>query len=129
MQQWFDVDGERHLLEAESVEDPGDRMEQVLNSFTGFLIEANVSFPSCPGSTPALMNLYFVKVDFFFRTGPAAPRHDLGDGGRATPAAWAVPPRDGDVRGPRVLLQTGPGGLSLSGRGVWQGAAGHGQRV
>lgn len=43
MQQWFNVDGERHLLEAESVEDPGDRMEQVLNSFTGFLIEANVS--------------------------------------------------------------------------------------
>eukprot|EP00066_Takifugu_rubripes_P011461 XP_011600727.1 PREDICTED: uncharacterized protein LOC101067310 [Takifugu rubripes] len=41
MQQWFDVEGERHLLEAESVEDPGDRMEQVLNSFTGFLIEAN----------------------------------------------------------------------------------------
>lgn len=44
MQQWFNVEGERHLLEAESVEDPGDRMEQVLNSFTGFLIEANVSF-------------------------------------------------------------------------------------
>uniref|UniRef100_H3D374 Uncharacterized protein n=1 Tax=Tetraodon nigroviridis TaxID=99883 RepID=H3D374_TETNG len=41
LQQWFNVDGERHLLEAESVEDPGDRMEQVLNSFTGFLIEAN----------------------------------------------------------------------------------------
>lgn len=46
MQQWFNVDGERHLLEAESVKDPGDRMEQVLNSFTGFLIEANVSFSS-----------------------------------------------------------------------------------
>lgn len=46
MQQWFNVDGERHLLEAESVEDPGDRMEQVLNSFTGFLIEANVSSSS-----------------------------------------------------------------------------------
>lgn len=46
MQQWFNVDGERHLLEAESIEDPGDRMEQVLNSFTGFLIEANVSFSS-----------------------------------------------------------------------------------
>lgn len=44
LQQWFEVDGERHLLEAESVEDPGDRMEQVLHSFTGFLIEANVSF-------------------------------------------------------------------------------------
>lgn len=44
MQQWFHVEGERHLQEAESVEDPGDRMEEVLNSFTGFLIEANVSF-------------------------------------------------------------------------------------
>lgn len=44
MQQWFNVEGERHLLEAESVEDPGDQMEQVLSSFTGFLIEANVSF-------------------------------------------------------------------------------------
>nr|XP_020470215.1 uncharacterized protein LOC109968346 isoform X2 [Monopterus albus] len=41
MQQWFNVEGERHLLEAESVEDSGDRMEQVLTSFTGFLIEAN----------------------------------------------------------------------------------------
>lgn len=46
MQQWFNIEGERHLLEAESVEDPGDRMEQVLNSFTGFLIEANVSLSS-----------------------------------------------------------------------------------
>lgn len=43
MQQWFNAEGERHLLEAESVEDSGDRMEQILNSFTGFLIEANVS--------------------------------------------------------------------------------------
>lgn len=43
MQQWLNVEGERHLLEAESVEDSGDRMEQILNSFTGFLIEANVS--------------------------------------------------------------------------------------
>ncbi|XP_059189019.1 uncharacterized protein LOC131971529 [Centropristis striata] len=41
MQQWFNVEGERHLLEAESVEDSGDQMEQILNSFTGFLIEAN----------------------------------------------------------------------------------------
>ncbi|XP_071331794.1 pleckstrin homology domain-containing family G member 4B-like [Trachinotus anak] len=41
MQQWFNVEGEHHLLEAESVEDSGDRMEQILNSFTGFLIEAN----------------------------------------------------------------------------------------
>lgn len=43
MQQWFNVEGERHLMEAESVEDSGDRMEQILNSFTGFLIDANVS--------------------------------------------------------------------------------------
>uniref|UniRef100_UPI0037E8B92B pleckstrin homology domain-containing family G member 4B-like n=1 Tax=Semicossyphus pulcher TaxID=241346 RepID=UPI0037E8B92B len=41
MQQWFNVEGERHLLEAASVDDSGDRMEQILNSFTGFLIEAN----------------------------------------------------------------------------------------
>ncbi|XP_045911602.1 uncharacterized protein LOC123974762 [Micropterus dolomieu] len=41
MQQWFNVEGERHLLEAESVEDSGDKMEEILNSFTGFLIEAN----------------------------------------------------------------------------------------
>ncbi|CAB1419384.1 unnamed protein product [Pleuronectes platessa] len=41
MHHWFHVEGERHLLEAESVEDSGDRMEQILNSFTGFLIEAN----------------------------------------------------------------------------------------
>ncbi|KAM9750811.1 pleckstrin homology domain-containing family G member 4B-like isoform 2-T2 [Menidia menidia] len=38
--QWFNVEGERHLLEAESVEESGDRMEQILNSFTSFLIEA-----------------------------------------------------------------------------------------
>lgn len=43
MQQWFNIEGERHLLEAESVEDSGDRMEHILNTFTGFLIEANVS--------------------------------------------------------------------------------------
>lgn len=43
MQQWFNLEGERHLLEAESVEDSGDRMELILNTFTGFLIEANVS--------------------------------------------------------------------------------------
>ncbi|XP_054464571.1 uncharacterized protein LOC129099371 [Anoplopoma fimbria] len=41
MQQWFHVEGERHLLEAESVNDSGDQMEQILNSFTRFLIEAN----------------------------------------------------------------------------------------
>lgn len=47
MREWFDVEGERHLLEAESVEDSGDRMEQTLNSFTRFLIEANVSVFVC----------------------------------------------------------------------------------
>ncbi|XP_032376527.1 uncharacterized protein LOC116692377 isoform X1 [Etheostoma spectabile] len=41
MLQWFNVEGEHHLLEAESVEDSGDRMEQILNNFTRFLIEAN----------------------------------------------------------------------------------------
>jgi len=43
MQQWLTVEGERHLPEAESVEDSGEQMEQTLNSFTRFLIEANVS--------------------------------------------------------------------------------------
>lgn len=43
IQQWFNQEGERHLLEAKSVEESGDRMEQILNSFTSFLIEANVS--------------------------------------------------------------------------------------
>ncbi|XP_034000875.1 uncharacterized protein LOC117494204 isoform X1 [Trematomus bernacchii] len=41
MQQWLTVEGERHLPEAESVEDSGEQMEQTLNSFTRFLIEAN----------------------------------------------------------------------------------------
>ncbi|XP_026224027.1 uncharacterized protein LOC113167539 isoform X2 [Anabas testudineus] len=41
MQQWFILEGDRHLLEAQSVNDSGDRMEQILNSFTAFLIEAN----------------------------------------------------------------------------------------
>ncbi|KAF3860233.1 hypothetical protein F7725_000488 [Dissostichus mawsoni] len=41
MQQWFTVEGERHLPEAETVEDSGEQMEQTLNSFTRFLIEAN----------------------------------------------------------------------------------------
>ncbi|XP_068607377.1 LOW QUALITY PROTEIN: pleckstrin homology domain-containing family G member 4B-like [Brachionichthys hirsutus] len=41
MQEWFHVEGDRHLLEAESVRDSGERMEQILNSFTSFLIEAN----------------------------------------------------------------------------------------
>lgn len=45
MQQWFNIEGDSHLLEAESVNDSGDRMEQILNSFTAFLIEANVSLP------------------------------------------------------------------------------------
>ncbi|KAM8863712.1 uncharacterized protein AB9W97_018406 isoform 2-T2 [Spinachia spinachia] len=41
MQQWFHIKEERHLLEAESVNNSGEQMEQILNSFTGFLIEAN----------------------------------------------------------------------------------------
>ncbi|XP_061622683.1 uncharacterized protein LOC133474725 isoform X2 [Phyllopteryx taeniolatus] len=41
LQQWFYVEGERHLQAAESVEDSGDQLEQILNSFTAFLIEAN----------------------------------------------------------------------------------------
>uniref|UniRef100_A0A3B4B6R2 Uncharacterized protein n=1 Tax=Periophthalmus magnuspinnatus TaxID=409849 RepID=A0A3B4B6R2_9GOBI len=42
LSQWFDEEGERHLLEVQSVDDSGEHMEQILNSFTGFLIEANV---------------------------------------------------------------------------------------
>lgn len=57
MQQWFNIEGERHLLEAESVEDSGDRMEQILNSFTGFLIEANVSLRVCLCFFPASCHL------------------------------------------------------------------------
>ncbi|KAM6924895.1 pleckstrin homology domain-containing family G member 4B-like [Xenentodon cancila] len=41
IQQWFKVEGEHHLLEAESVEDSGERMEQILDTFTSFLIKAN----------------------------------------------------------------------------------------
>ncbi|XP_053706200.1 uncharacterized protein LOC128750072 isoform X1 [Synchiropus splendidus] len=41
MQQWFQVEGEHHLLEAQSVEESGEQLEQILNSFTAFLIEAN----------------------------------------------------------------------------------------
>ncbi|KAM4609901.1 pleckstrin homology domain-containing family G member 4B [Polymixia lowei] len=41
IREWFDAEGERHLLEAESVEDSRDRVEQTLNSVTAFLIEAN----------------------------------------------------------------------------------------
>ncbi|XP_078144195.1 pleckstrin homology domain-containing family G member 4B-like, partial [Centroberyx gerrardi] len=41
IQEWFDAEGERHLLEAETVEDSSDAVEQTLNSFTAFLIEAN----------------------------------------------------------------------------------------
>ncbi|XP_051915643.1 pleckstrin homology domain-containing family G member 4B-like isoform X2 [Hippocampus zosterae] len=41
LQQWFYVEGERHLQEAESVEYSGDQLDQILNSFTAFLIEAN----------------------------------------------------------------------------------------
>lgn len=54
MQQWFNVEGEQHLLDAASVEESGDRMEQILNSFTGFLIEANVR--QCfPVSSPCVL--------------------------------------------------------------------------
>ncbi|XP_029363157.1 uncharacterized protein LOC115046732 isoform X2 [Echeneis naucrates] len=41
MQQWLNIEGERHLLEAESVEHSGDKLEQILNSFTAFLLEAS----------------------------------------------------------------------------------------
>ncbi|KAJ3587142.1 hypothetical protein NHX12_013532 [Muraenolepis orangiensis] len=41
IREWFGVEGERHLLEAERMDDSKDRVEQTLNSFTSFLIEAN----------------------------------------------------------------------------------------
>lgn len=62
MQQWFNIEGERHLLEAESVEDSGDRMEQILNSFTGFLIEANVSLCVCVFPPLASSLCVFVSI-------------------------------------------------------------------
>ena len=37
------MEGEHHLLEAERVEDCKEGVEQTLNSFTAFLLEANVS--------------------------------------------------------------------------------------
>lgn len=75
MQQWFNVDGERHLLEAESVEDPGDRMEQVLNSFTAFLIEANVRFFFLPRLHTCAHESLLCKSRFLFpnRTGGITP--------------------------------------------------------
>ncbi|XP_057673023.1 uncharacterized protein LOC130904318 isoform X2 [Corythoichthys intestinalis] len=41
LQQWFYIEGERHLQEAKSVEESGDQLEQILNSFTAFLLDAN----------------------------------------------------------------------------------------
>lgn len=61
--------------------------------------------------------------------GPKAPCHDTSVRGRATPAEWALLSRDGSVRDSSLHLQVRPGGLSVQGRGVWQGAADHGQRV
>lgn len=135
MQQWFNVEGERHLLEAESVEDSGDRMEQILNSFTGFLIEANVSlrfFCSCRSVSASVFLCLSTCLNLSLSLlcpGPKAPCHDISVRGRATPAKWAFPPRDGGVRDSRLHLQVRPGGLSVQGGGVRQGAADHGQRV
>lgn len=126
MQQWFHIEGERHLLEAESVSNSGEQMEQILNSFTGFLIEANVSVFSRHVSMclylPACLNLSPPA-------GPKAPCHDVGVGGRATPAERLPVHRDGGLRGSSQHLQVGPGELSGQGGGLWQGASDHGQRV
>uniref|UniRef100_A0A8C8KAX9 Uncharacterized protein n=1 Tax=Oncorhynchus tshawytscha TaxID=74940 RepID=A0A8C8KAX9_ONCTS len=43
LEEWFDAEGERRLLEAESVEDSRKRVEQTLRSFSAFLTKANVS--------------------------------------------------------------------------------------
>lgn len=126
MQQWFNVEGERHLMEAESVEDSGDRMEQILNSFTGFLIDANVSlcfflfffFCSCV--------FVFLHLSLSLRAGPEAPCHDVSVRGGATSTEWAFLPRVRGVRVSSLYLQVGPGGLSVQSGGVRQGAADHG---
>ncbi|CDQ70709.1 unnamed protein product [Oncorhynchus mykiss] len=41
IREWFDAEGERRLLEAESVEDSRKRVEQTLRSFSAFLTKAN----------------------------------------------------------------------------------------
>lgn len=41
IREWFDAEGERRLLEAESVEDSRKRVEQTLLSFSAFLTKAN----------------------------------------------------------------------------------------
>ncbi len=40
---WFDTEGEARLLDAESVDDCSERIQQTLQSFKAFLSEANVS--------------------------------------------------------------------------------------
>ena len=128
MHHWFHVEGERHLLEAESVEDSGDRMEQILNSFTGFLIEANVRLCVC-------LCLYYWRLPVCSEClsspspGPKAPRHVLSVRGRAAAAERLLLPRDGDIQDFCLHLQVGPGGVPVQGRGLRQRAADHGQRV
>lgn len=116
MRQWFNIEGERHLLEAESVEDSGDRMEQILNSFTGFLIEANVSL-SPLASASALFGVSLSAHPSDSRSspspGPKAPCHVVGVRGRAAAAERAPLPRDRDVQGFRLHLQVGPGRLPV----------------
>lgn len=133
MLQWFNVEGERHLLEAESVEDSGDRMEQILNNFTRFLIEANVSLHFlvavmylCVSVCPPVSICLSPSPH---PPGPKAPRHDVSVRGRATPADWVLLPRDGGIWDFSLHLQIRPRGLSVQSRGMRQGAAGHGQRV
>lgn len=61
--------------------------------------------------------------------GPKASRPDISVRGREPPAGRAPLPGDGGFRESGGLLQIWPGGLSLQGRGMRQGAAGHGRRV
>lgn len=75
MQQWFNAEGERHLLEAESVEDSGDQMEQILNSFTSFLIEANVSLNLPVAVIKCVRSLVSLSVSLFSRIVDTMPCH------------------------------------------------------
>lgn len=85
IQQWFTVEGERHLMEAESVEGSGERMEQILNSFTGFLIEASVS-----------INLlqYFLFVFVFSYSSLKSLHPSSSRTAGTTPCPWCQRQRD-----------------------------------
>lgn len=47
IKEWFDVEGERWILEAESAEEPSESFEEILQCLTTVLSEANVVINSC----------------------------------------------------------------------------------